>query len=154
MALADDIRRLARIPLLAQMDQDALRLIAFSAEARILRKGDTLFKKGEASDGGFIVVTGSMMLDIDEGRTPPRVVGPDSLIGEIALIAPSTRPATATAREATAVLRISRTLFHRVLDEHPEYAVRIRDVIARRLEEFVDELGTTDAWSLDAVSKG
>lgn len=153
MALADDIRRLARIPLLAQMDEDALRLIAFSAEARILRKGDMLFQKGEASDAGFIVVAGSVMLDIDEGRTPPRVAGPDSLIGEIALIAPSTRPSTATARETTTVLRISRTLFHRVLDEHPEYAVRIRDVITRRLLDFVDELDNTEAWSLSAAKR-
>ena len=149
MALADDIRRLARIPLLAQMEQDALRLIAFSGESKIYRKGDVVFNAGDKSDGGYVVLTGSIRLEAPGNEDTARVVGPDALIGETALIAPSIRPATATALEATTVLKISRSLFHRVLDEHPEYAAKMRLVVARRLSALTSELRTAESWRLD-----
>ena len=47
MALDDDMTLLARQPLLSLMERDALRLLAFAAESRILRAGDVLFRAGE-----------------------------------------------------------------------------------------------------------
>lgn len=140
MALDDDVRRLSRIPLLADLEADALRLIAFSAEARILRAGDVIFRKDDESDSGYFVMTGSVALDATGDGHTVKVVGPDSLIGEIALIAASKRPATALAREPTTVLKISRTLFHRVLREFPASGARIRKSVAARLVGFTQEL--------------
>jgi CRP-like cAMP-binding protein len=42
------------------------------------------------------------------------------------------RPATATALEPSSVLRISRSLFQRVLESHPDAALRLRDELAAR----------------------
>ncbi|MGK3868204.1 cyclic nucleotide-binding domain-containing protein, partial [Enterococcus faecium] len=53
-------------------------------------------------------------------------------IGELALVVPMARPATATALEQSSVLRISRSLFQRVLESHPEAARRLRDDFAAR----------------------
>ena len=55
MALEDDVRDMARLPLFQDIEPDALRLLAFSAETRILRMGDVLFRKGEPSQDGFFV---------------------------------------------------------------------------------------------------
>lgn len=140
MALDDDIRRLARIPLLAELEVDALRLIAFSAEARILRAGDVLFRAGEPSDSGYFIMSGRIAITPEEGEGPARIMGPDALIGEIALLAPSKRPVTAVAREPTTVLKISRPLFHRVLSEFPSSAARVRSLISARLVAFAKEL--------------
>ncbi len=139
MALDVDVKRLAALPLLAELDLDALRLIAFSAETRILRAGDLLFTKGDASDGGFVVVSGAVALDpSDSGQAAAKIIGPDSLIGELALVTETTRPATAIARQPTVVLFISRKLFHRVLNEFPGGAARLRAAIESRLAAFAD----------------
>jgi len=125
MALEDDMALLSRVRVFAGMDRDALRLLAFSAEQRHLRAGATLFRKGEPSDGGFVVAKGAIALVDDDARAADAVVGPGTLIGEVALITPTRRPATAVAREPTTLLRISRAMFRRTLEEYPEVAASI-----------------------------
>ena len=59
-------------------------------------------------------------------------MGAGELIGELALIVDMRRPATATALKHSTVVRVSRTLYQRVLESHPEAARRIRDDLAAR----------------------
>jgi CRP-like cAMP-binding protein len=142
MALVDDVRDLARNTTLRDLDPEALRLIAFSAETRILRAGDVLFERGDISDGGYVVLSGSIALAADG---EPAIARPPMLIGDTALIASTQRPATATAQEPTTVLKISRTLFHRVLAEYPDSAVRLRQTLAARLIALGQDLDAARA---------
>jgi CRP-like cAMP-binding protein len=143
MGLEDDIRKLARIPAFAAIEPEALRLIAFSAETRILRAGDVLFRRDEMSDDGFVVLTGSIAMDASgDGAVTARIVRPPGLIGDLALLTQTRRPATAIAREPSTVLRISRQLFHRVLREFPDSAERLRQSLSARLLQFTGELGS------------
>jgi CRP-like cAMP-binding protein len=147
MGLEDDIAKLAQIPTFAPLDQDAVRLLAFSAEPKVLRAGDVLFRRGEPSNGGFVVLTGSIALDAsDTGTGTARIVRAPSLIGEAALLTQTTRPATAIAREPASLLRISRQLFHRVLGEYPRSAEVLQRSLGERLRQFTSEL--------EAVRKG
>ncbi len=141
MALDDDMNNLRTIPLFQSFEQEALRLFAFGAETRLLRAGDTLFRRGEPSDGGYILMSGSIAMGVeDDGRPAEKIVRPFSLIGEVALMASTTRPATAIAREPTTVLKAPRALFHRVLEEYPLTAARVRAFLAARLKEFAKDL--------------
>ena len=141
MALDDDIRKLARISLFRAMENDALRLIAFGAETKILRAGDILFRRGEKSNSGFIVLTGAIALDEkSDGSPPSQIVRKDALIGEVAMLVETEWPATAMAREPSTVLKISRDLFHRVLHEYPQSAQRVRAALADQLRSLMNEL--------------
>jgi CRP-like cAMP-binding protein len=137
MALDDDIALLARVPLFASLGAEPMRLLAFSAETRVLRAGDVLFKEGQAADSGYVVVEGSLVLT-SSGGLAERLAGTGALLGEIALIVETLRPATATAREPSTVLRIPRSLFRRVLTEFPEAALRIH-------EDFREKMRATTA---------
>jgi CRP-like cAMP-binding protein len=142
MALQEDVRNLASIPAFRDLDVDALRIIAFSGETRILRAGDVLFRRNDPSDGGFVVLSGAIAMDT--GRGPASIVRAPALIGDTALLAETIRPATALAREPSSVLKISRAMFHRVLSEHPESADRLRRTFATRLaavQHDLDEIG-------------
>ena len=142
MGLEDDISKLSRIPTFAGLEPEALRLLAFSAETKILRAGDVLFRKDEPSNGGFAVLSGSIALDAsDPGSGTARIVRAPGLIGETALLAQTVRPATAIAREPASVLRISRQLFHRVLGEFPASAAALREFFGIKLRQFTSELG-------------
>jgi len=141
MALDNDVRNLGLIPAFAEMEPEALRLIAFSAETRILRAGDFLFRRGETADGGFVILSGSIALDTeDDGGTAKHIAGPQSLIGDLALITETLRPVTAIAREPSSVLKISRMLFHRVLGEFPRSAENLRRQMERNLKGFTGAL--------------
>ena len=142
MALDDDIRKLARISFFRAMENDALRLIAFGAETKILRAGDVLFRRGDKSNAGFIVLNGAIALDEKgDGSPPSQVVRADALLGEVAMLVETEWPATAMAREPSTVLKISRDLFHRVLREYPQSAQHVRAAVADELRSFLRELG-------------
>jgi CRP-like cAMP-binding protein len=141
MSLEQDIEFLGMQPILAPLPREALRLLAFSAEMRVLRAGDVLFRTGDKADAAYIVVTGTVALNPrDDGSPAAHTVGMGHLIGEIALFAPVERPATAIARETMTVMRITRSVMARVLAEFPEAAARIHALLAQRLDQLSTEL--------------
>ncbi|OCC00491.1 hypothetical protein BA190_33770 [Labrys sp. WJW] len=140
MALEDDMALLERVALFRAMDRDALRLLAFSSETRRLRAGDTLFRKDDISEYGFVVASGAITLIDDDVATA--IVGPGTLIGEMALLSETRRPTTAIAREASVVLRVSRQMFRRTLEEYPATAARIADEVRQRVQEMSAELAS------------
>ena len=133
MSLEDDIASLSKVAMLAGMERDALRLLAFAAETRRLRAGDTLFRRGDASDGGYVVVEGAIALIEDDTKTADAIIGPGGLIGEVALITETRRPATAIAREPTTVLRLTRAMFRRTMEEYPQLAQRLAADLRHRV---------------------
>jgi CRP-like cAMP-binding protein len=154
VALAQDIALLQQVPLFARLEREALRLIAFSAEARVYRAGDVIFRKGDRSDGAYLVTGGAVALDAsDDGAPVEHVARTGTLIGEHAMIVETVRPATAIAREPTNALKIPRRIFRRVLEEHPESAEVLRQDIAGRLVGLSQRLEGVRA-SLLAVDAG
>ena len=138
MALLDDIRTLTSLPAFRDLDPEAIRLIAFSAETRILRAGDVLFRRGDSSDGGFVVLSGAIGVAPSPGRET--LVRSPALIGELALVAETLRPGAATAREPTSVLKVPRALYRRILAEYPQSAARVRAGAAAKLFAMRGEL--------------
>jgi DNA-binding response OmpR family regulator len=144
--LDQEIARLQENPLLALFDEEALRLIAFSSETRLLRGGDLLFREGDRSDGGYYVVSGSLHL---AGAGLEETHGPGTLVGETALFAETERPATATAQGPVTVRRIPRHLMGRILEEYPDTAGRLPAHLAAKVADAGHRLRRIDAMLPD-----
>ncbi|MBO1906057.1 Crp/Fnr family transcriptional regulator [Microvirga sp. 3-52] len=141
MALDDDIAVLSQAPLFNLLERDALRLVAFASESRTYREGDVLFKKGDRSDGGYVVSRGAIALDAkDDGSPETFLAGPGSLIGQAALFARIERRATATAREPSGIIRVTPSLMRRVLEEFPDAAASIHEAMAEELTRLTEGL--------------
>ena len=141
MALDDDITVLSQAPLFNLLERDALRLVAFASENRTYRAGDVLFRKGDRSDGGYVVSRGAIALDAkDDGSPEAFLAGPGSLIGQAALFARIERRATATAREPSAIIRVTPSLMRRVLEEFPDAAAAIQEAMAEELTRLTEGL--------------
>lgn len=147
MALDDDIARLAAAPLFGLLGRDALRLLSFAAEHRELVRGEVLFRRGDASDGGYVVLSGEVAVASPGGET---VAGPAALIGQAALFAPAPRPATATARQRSDLLRVTPALMRRVLEEFPDGQRAVRAVLADDLAALGESLAAVGR-RLDAI---
>lgn len=144
MSLDSDIRALERTAVFGGFGKEPLRLLAFSAERRLLEVGDVLFNRGDAAEGGVVVVRGSLAVSASTDD-PEIVVGTGDLVGEVALLAQTARPSTAIAREPTEILLISRQNFLRMLEEFPDIAARLQALFARRLNDSraaLDEVRT------------
>lgn len=130
MKLDEVMRVLQAIALFRRVEPEALRVLAFSAVRRPMRAGDVLFRKGETADGGYLVLSGAIVLDPDDDGAPSRhVYRRGTLIGQTALFAPVERPATAIAREETMVLMFGRDLVAKVLDAYPETAAVLHEAM-------------------------
>lgn len=141
MRLDNLIVLLRDLPIFESVDPEALRLLAFSGVRRQLRAGDILFRRGDPAEGGFLVLSGDIVLDrSDDGAPSPHVYGPGTLIGQLALVAPIQRPATAVVRDAAQVHYLSRELMTKVLEAHPDSAIAIRNYLARQSRQLADRL--------------
>lgn len=141
MSLEDDIDLFAQVPTLAVLGTDALRILAIGAESRNLPSGAILFYAGELADCGYIVQDGSILLEpgtFQEGKEV--TVGRGTLIGELALLTDMVCPATAIAKEPATVIRITRNLFKKMLEGYPDAAVKLRDIMAARVDEWTRDL--------------
>jgi CRP-like cAMP-binding protein len=140
VSIEDDIAFIERVPTLRMLGRTALRILAIGAESRYVHEGEVLFSVGDATDCGFVVQEGSFRLDSGSRAVDEVVAGPGTLLGELALIAETRRPATATAREPSTVIRISRSLFLKMLEGYPEAAQILREQIAARARQSLDEI--------------
>lgn len=126
MGLREDIALLQGLSIFDGLSDDYLRLLAFGAERRRLERGHVLFREGAAADCAFVVLNGQLRLtrDLPSGQDQPiGDAGPGSILTEIAMISDATRHFTAAAETESEVMRISRVLFHRMLQEYPEVAL-------------------------------
>ncbi|PTM96319.1 cyclic nucleotide-binding domain-containing protein [Mycoplana dimorpha] len=140
MALSDDIKLFAQVPLFSGLSEDKLRLMAFGAERRRIIEGQTLFREGTSADCGFVVASGSFRLYStarDGSVRDDGTAGPGTLLSELAMISVVERKFTATATEDGEVIRINRALFRRMLEEYPEVAVMVHGRIRANLEAMI-----------------
>jgi len=138
MTIEDDVALLERVPTLHLLGTAALRMLAIGSEQRDVARGALLFNEGDEADAGFVVRHGAFRVEDHVGAEV--IAGPGALMGELALVVAMQRPATATALEHSSVIRITRSLFQRVLESDPAAARRLRDEFASRTSQIASDI--------------
>jgi CRP-like cAMP-binding protein len=141
MSVDQDITILEQVPMLRVLGRGILRTIAISAESRQVYPGEMLFAPHEKPDCAYVVQDGLFALSIDPENSH-RVIeaGPGSMLGEFALLTEAARPLSAVAQQPSTVMRISRSMFMKILGDDADAAVRLRDYVARRTRQSVADL--------------
>jgi CRP-like cAMP-binding protein len=140
MSIEDDIRFFEQVSTLGLLGREPLRILAIGAESRYVHGGDVLFRTGESADAAYVVQEGSFRLASEQKGEAGVTVGPGALIGEMALLTETKRPATATACEPSTVMRIPRALFLKMLEGYPDAAARLRDSLLARTEQATRDM--------------
>jgi CRP-like cAMP-binding protein len=145
MALDDDIRILSAVGLFQGFTQEQLRLLAFGAETTLLQADRKLYREDDEADSAYVVVSGRIALYREHNgeRIPIGTAGPGAILSELALIADTKRLTSASAAIDSEVIRLSRKMFRRILEEYPEVAAQLHQRISedflamiRRIEEL------------------
>lgn len=146
MALDDHIRILSGVRLFEDLTQDQLRLLAFGAELMQLQPDRKLFREDDDADSAYVVLSGRIGLYRENDGEPIDLgtVGTGAMLGELALIADSRRLTSAVAKSDADVLRLSRSMFRRILEEYPETAEALHARITEDLQAMlrrIEKLG-------------
>ena len=138
MSIEDDIALLERVPTLRLLGRESLRMLAIESEPPNIQSGEALFREGDTADCCYVVQRGSLRVSDQVGAEV--VATPGMLIGELALLVEMRRPATATALEYASVVRLSRSLFQRVLESDAVAARRLREEFANRATRLAGDI--------------
>ena len=108
-----------------------INIFKHASDALTLDSGEVLFREGDTGDDMFAVVEGAVELSRNE--TTIEVVGAGGILGELALVDPGPRSATARAQEPSRVVRVDHRQFTFLVQEHPTFALQVMAVMAERL---------------------
>ena len=142
MSLNEEIKALRNIPMFTNIEMTQLKLLAFASQRIAFEPGQDIFCCGERGDAAYIIIEGSadVMVDSDGTEITIATVGPNELIGEIAILCNVPRTATVRAKTKLCALRIPKDLFHRMAKEFPDMAVQIMSDLATRLHHTSEKL--------------
>jgi len=142
MSLNEEVDLLRRIPLFSHIEPSKLKLLAFASERLTFRKGAELCRQGDAGDSAYIIIEGSVGIVVSTPNGDARVAEAreNDIVGEIAILCDVPRTATVVADRDVEVLKISKELFFRMVEEFPRMAVEIMRELATRLEKTTGQL--------------
>lgn len=125
-------------------EKEALTVVGFM-RPREFNAGTTIIRQGEAADTGFMVLVLSGDITVETlmaSRANPAtvtVLGPGSLIGEMALVDGGARSASCTASSHVCCAVLTRKALEALTDEQPTIAAKLMTAVAQRLAERLRE---------------
>lgn len=134
---------LARLPLFKVLDATALARLAADAVRHPLKRGDRLFRKGEAATGMYVVVFGQIKLTT---TTPSRgtrlsgIVGPGQSFGEPVMFLERPTLVDAQAASDALVLQVPKASVFAEIERNPRFARQMIAGLSKRVEALVREL--------------
>lgn len=111
-------------------------LFAHETNTKNLSPGEFLFKAGDAPDGMFVLLEGSMVVMVGDKVLENSTRG--AILGELALIDQSPRVATAVARENSRLAKIDQRRFNHLVQQNPFFATHVMKVLADRIRHMND----------------
>jgi CRP/FNR family cyclic AMP-dependent transcriptional regulator len=102
---------------------------------RAYAEGEVVFSEGDKATHMYIVREGEV--ELRRGGELIEMLGPGSIVGEMALIDPAPRSATVVAREGCRLVEVDEDTFRELVKKVPGFALEMLRVVVRRLRKEV-----------------
>ena len=132
---------------LMQLSEDDARVVVGFMRPTEFAAGTTIIRQGETADTGFMVLVLSGEITVETlmaSRVNPatvNVLGPGSLVGEMALVDGGARSASCTATSNVRCAVLTRSALEALTLEQPVTAAKLMTAVAQRLAERLRESG-------------
>jgi len=132
---SDAIEAMRHGSLLGELEPSILAALLEQAEMVELADGQCLFRQGEAGDAAYLVVAGSVAVVVETplGEVAMATLGPQQVVGEIAVFTDLARTATVQAIGETLLLRLERAQLAETIANHPKTAFGLIGALGRRV---------------------
>ena len=141
--MADErIEILGRVPLFDGLSDKELAAVANAAKERRYDTGDVVVGEGEGGVGFFVIAEGTARVEAHGERRA--TLGPGASFGEVALLDEGgRRTASVIAESPLRVFGLTSWQFTPLLEQHPQLAIKVAKLLARRLRETEERLGAS-----------
>ena len=119
----------------AGIPDSVLAIIASVGEEIDFPRDRDFIEKGELGDCMYVIQEGRVA--IHDGETHIADLGPGDVVGEMAVLDPEPRSASARATTETVLLRIDKESFDSVMADYPDLARGVIQVLVRRLRKNI-----------------
>lgn len=147
--LKDEVDLLRSIPMLANLPANKLKLLAFASDMVSYTKGQELFHQGDEADAAYIVIKGAAdVLVSNDGKSDGSKVaelGPNSFVGDMAILCDIPRTATVRANSQMDTLRIRKEHMMDMIKDSPQLAMAVLEELVQRLAKTTRDLSDARA---------
>lgn len=123
---------LARHSLFADVVPEALHALEAVAELQTVSGGEPLVSQGDDADALYFVESGRFRVVVNKARIVAHIEAGEAL-GELAFFAGGKRTADVIATRDSHVLKVSRSAFDEIAQQHPELNVAMLKLVSERL---------------------
>jgi len=130
---------LARVPVFAQCTADEIHAIAAVAQESFFQPGQIIVTQGTPGQAFYLILTGRVEILRDGVSLGAFSAG--DFFGEMSLLDSAPRSATIRAVDQTSCLMLSSWDFKALLEQHPSIAIKLLEVLSRRLRVADERIG-------------
>jgi CRP/FNR family transcriptional regulator, cyclic AMP receptor protein len=134
---------LRKHPIFSDLDSEALDQLCRYAKHTVLKRGATIFAKGDAGNSLYAVITGTVKISLSspDGRNAIlNLVGPGELFGEMSVLDGQDRSADATANTNCEIYVIDRRDFLPFVRSQPALSMKFIELLCNRLRWTTDQV--------------
>jgi len=115
-----------------------LDILVDAMESMSIGAGEPLFVKGDEGDCMYVITSGQVR--IHDGDNTLRLMGPGEILGEMAVLDPDVRSASATAGCETSLCRLKKSDLFDLIENHGELTRAVLHVLSQRVRS------TSSSW--------
>jgi len=130
---------LGRVPIFASCTPEEIAAISEVAQESGFQAGQIIVTQGTPGQAFYLILAGRVEI-IRDGQSLG-AFGPGDFFGEMSLLDSAPRSATIKALEITNCLMLSSWDFKALLERYPSIAVKLLEVLSRRLRVADERLG-------------
>lgn len=134
---------LRKHPIFADLEADAFDQLCRYARHTTLKRGSTLFSRGDPGNSLYAVISGTVKMSISspDGRNAIlNIIGPGEIFGEMALLDGRARSADAIANSNCELFVIDRREFIPFVKSQPGLAMKFIELLCERLRWTSDQV--------------
>jgi CRP-like cAMP-binding protein len=130
---------LARVPIFADCTPAQIQSIAAVAQENFFQPDQIIVTQGTPGQAFYLILSGRV--EILRDGTSLGAFGAGDFFGEMSLLDQAPRSATIRALEPTNCLMLSSWDFKSLLEQHPRIAIKLLEVLSRRLRVADERIG-------------
>ena len=130
---------LARVPIFSACTADEVSAIAGVAQEGFFQSGQVIVTQGTPGQAFYMITAGRV--EILRDGVSLGAFGPGDFFGEMSLLDQAPRSATIRAIDQVSCLMLSSWDFKALLERHPSIAIKLLEVLSRRLRVADERIG-------------
>jgi len=140
---SNKLATLRKHPYFCDLEPEAFDQLCRYAKHTLLKRGATIFSKGDPGNSLFAVISGTVKMSISspDGRSAIfNLIGAGEIFGEIAVLDDQARTADATANTNCEMFVIDRREFLPFVRSHPALAMKFTELLCKKLRWTSDQV--------------